>query len=131
MAKIITFKREVPPQKPQQPATGDSILQDKEPVPEAQAAPCGHSEALITIDGRNLDLMDAAARDFYKRHPAKYFDSDTDENEYWIEAMNDYMAIAQRFENDLYIMNVLIAKYEELEFQMKLLKAQNKAGLTC
>ena len=115
-------------QRPQEPATPTISLPAINPIPEPQTARQGQAKPIITVDGRNLDSMDAAARDLYTRHPARYFDSEADEDAYWVETMSDYAAVARRFDNDPYIVDILVAKQYELECQVKFLRAQGKAG---
>ena len=65
---------------------------------------------------RDYRAMYRAACDFHERHNPPCLD---DEMEYWTQAADDMSEVAARFDNDAFLIGLLIAVYNELEREYK------------
>lgn len=73
--------------------------------------------------GRNYRRMYRAACDFYERHNPPT-PGDDDGALYWAATTDDMTAIAQQFNDDPFMMNLLCVVFDELEREYKAMRQQ-------
>ena len=117
---MIEIKRKPQPaqtaqESPQQPtaAPGGNT------TPEAQNAQKRPLKPFTALDGSNYRAAYRAVCEFHERHNPPRLDDDGGES-YWNTVTEDMGEIAERFNQDPFIIEMLIAVFGELERQFKL-----------
>ena len=91
--------------------------QGKVNTSKAQTALKSAYSPFTGIDARrDYRAMYRAACDFHERHNPPRLD---DEMEYWTQAADDMSEVAAGFDNDAFLIGLLIAVYNELEREYK------------
>lgn len=112
------------------------------PSTTPQKASQGKIEAFTNASGtRNYKALYRAAHDYHKRHnpptvDRAYWETHTAgedeppqaELDYWEEAATDVSATANAYNNDPFLIGLLVAVYEELEREYQSLRGYNKTA---
>ena len=109
------------PQQPHKSPTAPGGAQAINNTPEAQNAQKRPLKPFTALDGSNYRAAYRAVCEFHERHNPPRLDDDGGEN-YWNTVTEDMGEIAERFNQDPFIIEMLIAVFGELERQFKLLR---------
>lgn len=104
-------------ERPQQPASAQAINN----TPEAQNAQKRTLQPFTALDGSNYRAAYRAVCDFHERHNPPRLDDDGGAA-YWENVCDDMSATAERYKQDPFVCDMLIAVFEELERQFKQLR---------
>lgn len=110
------------------------------PSPTSKKAVQGNIEAFSSASGtRKYKALYRAAHDYHKRHypptvDRAYWeahiagadDAPQAELDYWEEASSDMCSTSNAFDNDPFLVGLLVAVYEELEREYNKLRGYNK-----
>lgn len=104
---------------PETPFTAPQTKDKENLSPTGQRPPQAAPAPFFDMsEQRNYNRYYRAALDFHKRNTPPRGDDD-----YWMGVANDMGEVSSRFGNDLFLMDLLVAVYSELERQFKGTKA--------
>ena len=114
---MIEIKRNAPQpaqQRAEMPVLAPGHEQPIRKTPEAQTALKRPLKPFMALDGSNYRAAYRAVCDFHERHNPPRLDDDNG-RKYWEETAADATAIANAFDNDPFVISMLVSVYEELE----------------
>ena len=118
---MIEIKRNAPQpaqKRAEMPVLAPGREQATKSTPEAQTAFKRPLKPFTALDGSNYRAAYRAVCDFHERHNPPRLDDDNG-LKYWEETTDDMQAVCNAFNNDPFVIDMLVAVFGELEREYK------------
>lgn len=123
----IKPKHPQPPQTAQQPATARKTISLQDYKPEVQKPPQRQTKPFVAWDGSDYRKAYRDIYEFHSKHSPPRLDGSEYNYDYWDEVCDDYIAVGARYDVDSFGQRLLFLAFEDLEAQVKAMKAEAEA----